>query len=133
MTVARDRWALAVAGAATAVLVVTAYGFWRDSSTGDPWIAVVAIPIHVLATAAWLGRPSIQRRLVVAFGIAEIIVGAGYFATAPILRGRFAPPGQPLISTAQVWGLAGLAVAGVLIVVAGLIHSSPTVHDGGDE
>ena len=123
MSVVRDRWAVAVAGAATAVLVMTAYGFWRTSSTDDAWIAVVAIPIHVLATAAWLGRPSIPRRFVVAFGIAEIVVGAGYFATAPILRGRFAPPGEPLISTGQVWGLAGLAIGGALVVIAGILHS----------
>ena len=77
------------------------------------WLAG-ALQLGLVLT--WVFIPKLPRWIVAGWGLILIAAGVGVVITAPV------PAGASSFS----WALVGLVVAGILTIVASLVHTSPS-------
>jgi hypothetical protein len=123
--------------ALTAAIVVTP-GVWLPppltmftSPVPVPVLALIVagVALQLGVTLAWARRATLRRRFVGLVAAAEVVLGVGLFLSAPVFRGSGpAPaPGSELIYATPAWmfwGLLCLALVGLLMIVAVIIHGS---------
>lgn len=139
--------ALAVATGSTVYLALTAAIVVTPGVWLPPPLTMFTspVPAHVLAliaagvalqsgvTLAWARRADLRRRFVGLVAAAEVVLGVGLFFAAPVFRGSGpapAPGSEPIYATPAwiFWGLLCLAVVGVLMIVAVIIHGPSSRH-----
>lgn len=99
-----------------------------DTPLGVMALATLAVVAQLLTTYVWLRHDGLRRRYVVVVGFVEIAVGLLLFWQAPLLHGRFAPPGIQLLPHWAIGGLMGPAVTGLVMIVAAALHPGKERH-----
>lgn len=112
----RDRIALALAGTAAAALPLAAWlGVSNDARRLDLLVLGAAVLLQIGLLFTWAVIPRLPRLLVGGYGLAIIALGLGFTIAAP-------PPEAGAV--AGPWAFIGMLVAGVLTIIASIVHSS---------
>jgi hypothetical protein len=90
-------------------------------------LAAAVLAIQIGAIGWWLAHPAWPTRYVVLAGIGEIAIGLLLFWFAPVLHGRFAPPGIQLMPHWALWGLTGPTITGIGMIAAAIIGRVPGI------
>jgi hypothetical protein len=113
----RDRLALAitaltVGGLTTLAALANVEAVPRSVDIVVLWLAG-ALQLGLVLT--WVFIPRLPRWIVAGWGLILIATGVGVVITAPV------PAGASSFS----WALVGLLIAGIVTIVASVVHSSP--------
>jgi len=111
----RDRIALALAGAAGAVL--PAFGWLaatNDARRIDLLVLGVALLLQLGLLSSWAVIRRLPRLVVAGYGLSIIALGLGFTIAAP------APEAG---TVAGPWAFAGMLIAGLLTMIAAVVHS----------
>ncbi len=114
----RDRLALVVAALVVAFLTTLAAVANLEAvpRTVDIIVLWGAGLLQLGMVLTWALVPRLWRWVVAMFGLVLIATGIGVVITAPV------PAGASTLS----WALLGLVIAGILDIIASVVHSSPS-------
>lgn len=109
----RDRFALALAGAATALLLTVLLFALTGARPLDTLVIGATALLQVIVLIVWIALPWIPRWLFFGYGLIAIAMGIGFTLTGPSTT---AAPGT------GGWAFWTLLIVGVLMMLASLFH-----------
>jgi hypothetical protein len=113
----RDRFAMALAGAATAYLAATFFISFGGGGLLDRFVLGVTLLVQAAFVVTWIVVPRLPRWMILGYALILIATGIGFQLTGGV--------DERLMARAHLSPLA-LIAAGVVMLIASLFHRSET-------
>lgn len=122
----RDRFALALVSVSVGVLallggVATGGAPTRPLDAVALWLASI---LQLGLVLTWVFIPRLPKWIVAGWGLILVAAGIGVTIVGPVISGRVPPEVGVPVGPPFVWGLAGLAIVGILTMLASVLHTS---------
>lgn len=121
----RDRFALFLVAAPIGFLVLLG-GLASTGAAQRPLDAItlwLASFLHFGFVVTWVLIARLPKWIAAGWGLILVALGIGVTIAGPVMQSRVPPePGAPP-AVAVTWGLIGLAIVGILTILAAIIHS----------
>lgn len=115
----RDRFALALVSVTVGLLpLLAAIAVIGDTRRAVDVVALwLAGALQLGLVLTWVFIPRLPKWIVAGWGLILVALGIGLTIAAPIAA-------EPVAGSTVTWGLIGLAVVGILTMLASIIHTS---------